>query len=118
MKLRLLLAFVLCCTGMSFASHRNRALETHHTIKAAERSFKYLGHATKTMAVGVATFSIGAFDTVVIDPLGVALQAFADGLDMFVAAPLESLPEPIEAVGDGVHVLYTGIDKVGQQLAK
>ena len=117
----LLLVLGFCLFGAPHAEAKakvNKATATHHTIKAAARPFKALGHAAKQTVVGVGTFSISAFDTAVIDPLGVALQAFADGVDMFVAAPLESLPEPFEAVGDGVHYVYLGIDKVGQVLAR
>ena len=118
MKTLVLMLLLLVATVAVAQPHRNRAMETHHTIKAAARPFKALGHATKTMAVGVATFSFSAFDTTVIDPFGVALQAFADGVDMFVAAPLESLPKPLSYVGDGVHYVYNGIDWAGTQLAK
>jgi hypothetical protein len=48
----------------------------------------------------------------------VALQALADGLDMGLAAPLESLPKPLNVIGQGVHEVYLGIDFVGTQLAK
>ena len=106
-------------------THRNKANETHHIVKASARPVKSLGHSFKAVGkaivqggVTVGTFSFDAFDTMVIDPFGVALQTFADGLDMFIAAPLESLPQPFLAVGDGVHVVYTGLDWAGTQLAK
>lgn len=120
-KLIMLLA-ILAMAGVANAAPKcpkvTKANSTKHTIKAAARPFKALSHSTKALAVSVGTFSFSAFDTMVVDPFGVALQALADGVDMFVAAPLESLPEPFEAVGDGVHYVYLGIDKVGQQLAK
>lgn len=113
-------ALSLGCTVASAGPRTKvtKANATQHTIKASSRPFKALGHAVKSSAVAVGSFSFSTFDSMVIDPLGVALQAFADGVDMFVAAPLESLPEPFEAVGDGVHYVYLGVDKVGQVLAK
>lgn len=100
------------------AKPRNRALATHHTIKAVARPFKATGHAIAKVATGAAVFSFEAFDAAVIDPFGVALQALADGLDMGIAAPLEALPKPLNNLGVGVHYVYEGIDWAGTQLAK
>lgn len=124
MILKLFRVLAICTAGLALAGMASAAPKckkancTHHTIKAAARPFQRLGHYTKAAVVSIGGFSISAFDTAVIDPLGMALQAFADGVDMFVAAPLESLPEPFEAVGDGVHYVYLGVDKVGEILAR
>lgn len=120
---RLVLGVLLFC-GLALAmpthvaAKTTKANSTKHTIKVSARPFKAVAHAVKTSAVTVGTFSFSAFDAAVVDPFGVALQAFADGVDMFIAAPLESLPRPISYVGDGVHYVYLGVDKVGQVLAK
>lgn len=116
--LALLAVFLALPVFAQAAPVRNHALATHHTIKAAARPFKALGHAAKTLAVGAATFSWSAFDSTVVDPFGVALQAFADGVDMAIAAPLEALPKPLNEVGVGVHYVYEGLDWAGTQLAK
>ena len=116
MKLLMICSILFCSAVGAQAKPRtkvSKANATVHTIKAP--GFK--AHA-KALAISISGFSLNMFDTVVIDPLGVALQGFADGLDMFIAAPLEALPEPLEAIGDGVHVVYTGIDKVGEVLAR
>ena len=118
-----MLALIWCANcGRSFAqatpAPRNRALATHHTIKAAARPFKAVAHAAVKTVTGAATFSLEAFDSTVVDPFGVALQAFADGVDMAIAAPLEALPKPLNEIGVGVHYVYEGLDYAGTQLAK
>lgn len=129
MRKLIMLLTILAMASMASAAPKcpkvTKANQTHHVVKTSTKPFKRMGHGAKVLGqklanttVSVAGFSFLTFDTMVIDPLGVALQAFADGVDMFVAAPLESLPEPFEAVGDGVHYVYAGIDKVGQILAK
>lgn len=112
---KLILCILLSTTVyMPAWAKTTKANQTHHTIHATGRPYRAFGRAVKTAAV----FSFDAFDATVVDPFGVALQSFADGVDMFIGAPLESLPEPFEAVGDGVHYVYLGIDAVGTQLAK
>ena len=118
MTKKILITFSLLTAACFAQPVRNHALATHHTIHAAARPFKATGHAIAKVATGAATFSFEAFDSTVIDPFGVALQALADGLDMGLAAPLESLPKPLNVIGQGVHELYLGIDFVGTQLAK
>jgi hypothetical protein len=115
---KLLIAFALLSAVCFAQPVRNHALATHHTIHAAARPFKAVGHAVAKTVTGAAVFSFEAFDAGVIDPFGVALQTLADGLDMGLAAPLESLPKPLNVIGQGVHEVYLGIDFVGTQLAK
>lgn len=115
-KIAILLVLV---SSAAFAQPvRNHALATHHTIHASARPFKATGHAIVKTAVGIGTFSFNAFDSAVVDPFGIALQAFADGVDMAIAAPLEALPKPINEVGVGIHYVYLGLDWAGTQLAK
>lgn len=122
---KFVVAFVLFLSmGMAGAASAAPA-PVKHTIKMAARPYKVIGHATRLglggvikVATVVSNFSFTDFDATVIDPLGVAIQAFADGVDMFIAQPLESLPKPVNVVGEGIHYVYLGVDKVGQQLAK
>lgn len=95
---------------------RNHALATKHTIKGTA-GLKKVGHAVKVVSV-VTVF--GAYDALEasVDAFGVSLQAFADAVDMGIAAPLESLPKPLNEVGVGVHEVYIGLDAAGQFLAK
>lgn len=115
---KLLIAFALLSAVCFAQPVRNHALATKHTIKASARPFKAVGHAVAKTVSGAAVFSFEAFDSAVVDPFGVALQAFADGLDMGIAAPLEALPKPLNVIGEGVHEVYLGIDWAGTQLAK
>jgi hypothetical protein len=115
---KFLIAFALLSAVCFAQPVRNHALATHHTIKAAARPFKAVARATAKTVTGIGVFSFEAFDSAVIDPFGVALQALADGLDMGIAAPLEALPKPLNVVGEGVHEVYLGLDWVGTQLAK
>jgi hypothetical protein len=115
---KLLIAFALLSAVCFAQPVRNHALATHHTIKAAARPFKAAAHAAVKTVTGAAVFSWSAFDSTVVDPFGVALQAFADGLDMSIAAPLEALPKPLNEIGVGVHYVYIGLDYAGTQLAK
>lgn len=117
-KLAILFVLVSAVAFAQPAKVRNHALATHHTIHASARPFKATGHAIAKTAVGIGTFSFNAFDSAVVDPFGVALQALADGLDMGIAAPLEALPKPLNILGVGVHDVYLGIDWAGTQLAK
>ena len=102
--------------GGKLCKPRDRALATHHTIKVGA-GLKKVGHAAK---VAVAVPAAGAFDALEasVDGLGVAIQAFADAVDMGIAAPLESLPKPLNAIGVGVHYVYNGLDFVGEKLAQ
>lgn len=132
MKLIRLSLFVMLCSLCSFAQPvRNHALATHHTIKGST-GFKKLAHSVKGDTVGVVkgighdvkAISVGTFVTAYdtaeagVDTVGVGLQGIADGVDMGIAAPLESLPKPLNEIGVAIHGLYLGIDAVGQFLAK
>jgi hypothetical protein len=110
--------FLTVLSSVAFAKAPNSALSTHHTIKASASPFKAVGHAFVKTVTGAAAFSFEAFDSTVVDPFGVALQAFADGIDMAIAAPLEALPKPLNEIGVGVHYIYLGLDIAGTQLAK
>lgn len=118
MKLFLVIALAVLLTPLATAQKapRNRALATHHTIK--------VGKGLKKMAHGVAKVTVvtvlGAYDSLEasVDAFGVSLQAFADALDIGVAAPLESLPKPLNEIGVGVHYVYEGLDAAGQFLAE
>jgi hypothetical protein len=95
---------------------RNHALATHHTIKGAA-GVKKVGRAIGTVAKDTV---FGAYDALEasVDTFGLSLQAFADAVDMGIAAPLESLPKPLNNIGLGVHYVYEGLDAAGQFLAK
>jgi hypothetical protein len=95
---------------------RNHALATHHTIKGTA-GVKKIGRAVGVVAKDTV---FGAYDALEasVDTFGLSLQAFADAVDMGIAAPLESLPKPLNEIGVGVHVVYEGLDAAGQFLAK
>lgn len=110
----LFLAAALCLVPGAQAKVKDKP----HKIVATGRPFVAIGHAVKKTAVTAATFSWTAFDAAVVDPFGVALQAFADGVDMAIVMPLEALPPPISYVGEGLGYVYQGLDKAGQVLAR
>jgi hypothetical protein len=93
-----------------------------HKIVVSKAPYKRLGHALKVSARAVAVTApqsvFAMFDAAVVDPFGVALQAFADGVDMYVVEPLQAAPPPLRQVGDGLFYVYNGLDKVGVVLAK
>lgn len=105
---------VLVLSLGSFA--QNTAKATHHTIKVGKGLKKAAHVMVKVGEVPVVT----AFDSLEasVDALGVSLQAFADAVDVGIAAPLEALPKPLNTIGDGVHYVYEGLDAAGQFLAK
>lgn len=95
-----------------FGHPKNTALATKHTIT--------VGNGIKAVGHGFKLLGISTFDTLEasVDAVGVALQGFADAVDLSVAAPLEAMPQPVHELGVAVHVVYLGIDKVGQVLAQ
>ena len=93
-----------------------------HEVKVSKAPYVRLGHALKNTAKAVAVTApetlFGMFDTAVIDPVGAALQVFADGVDMYVVEPLQAAPPPLRQVGEGLFYVYEGVDKLGVILAK
>ena len=121
-KFRLVVLLVIAGLGLAASADAQSAPPRKHTVKASSRPYKKLGHAVKVVAkAAVVTAPAGfftMFDAAVVDPFGVALQTFADGVDLYIAQPLQSAPPPFRQLGDGLYYVYAGVDKVGQVLAK
>ena len=121
---KLIFATILALTLSSVAIAKQPE-KRQHKVTASARPYKAVGHAVKAVvkpvakvAMAVPLVGFAAFDAAVVDPLGVALQVFADGVDMYLVFPLQSAPPPLRQIGDGLLVVYKGVDKVGQVLAK
>ena len=112
MTKRLLLTALLLLPLVAAAKTKNTALATHHTVK--------VGHGITTVGKAIGKVAVGTFDMLEasVDAVGVAIQSFADAVDVTVAAPLDDVPPPVHYLGVAVHEVYLGLDIVGQKLAE